>query len=515
MQHSQSCNSRIAKNTCFLYIRMFFVLVVNLYISRVLLGALGVSDYGTYVVVAGFVTLFGFFNATLSSTMQRYYNYAGTTNSIDGLQEIFSTGCIIHIVVAAITFLLLESFGLWYFYHFLVIPADRFYAALIVFHASVISLILLMLQMPFIGLILSQERMGYYSFVSIVDIILKLIITLSISKLPYDTLGSYGILLMTVSFIDLGLYSAYSKLTWKFIHISKKINRELCQSLLSFTGWNLLGTFAFMLKGQGISLLLNNFFGPIVNAARGIAMQVSNAIQNFSSNISVAFSPQIVNSVAAKDDKRAENLMFTESKICFSLLLIIATPLCLEMDYVLKLWLGKNIPFQSNIFSILMIVDALICTLNTPITQLTMATGKVKKYQMGSTLINLLLIPTCLLLLYLHFSAISSFVITIGFSIINQIVCCTLSHKVFRFSLLRYCKTVIFPCFTLTIVLPIIPTIIYLSMESSFLRLMIISLVVLLCAFPSLFILILNKQEKEMVKLLIRNKIKKSCHPES
>ena len=513
MQHSQSNNSRIAKNTCFLYIRMFFVLVVNLYISRVLLGVLGVSDYGTYVVVAGFVTLFGFFNATLSSTMQRYYNYAGTTNSKNGLQEVFSTGCVIHIVVASVTLLLLETFGLWYFYHFLVIPACRFNAALLVFHASVISLILLMLEMPFIGLILSQERMGFYSFVSIVDIVLKLVITLSISHLPFDSLECYGLLLMCVSFVDLCFYSIYCKVNWRYIHLSKKINRKLCRSLLSFTGWNLIGTFAFMLKGQGISLLLNNFFGPIVNAARGIAMQVSNAIQNFSSNISVAFSPQIVNSVAAEDFKRAENLMFTESKICYSLLLIIATPLCLEMDYVLKLWLGKHTPFQSNIFSILMIADALICTLNTPITQLTMATGKVERYQMGSTFINLLLIPTCLFLLYLHFSAISSFVITIVFSIINQIVCCALSHKVFQFSLFRYFKTVIFPCFTLTIVLPIIPTIIYFSFESSFWRLMIISLVVLLCAFPYFFIFILNKQEKEIVKHLIHNKMK-SYHTE-
>lgn len=484
---------------------MFCVLIVNLYMSRVLLRTLGVSDYGTYVVVAGFVTLFGFFNVTLSSTMQRYYNYAGTKDNEEGLQVVFSTGCAIHVLIAGLTLIILESFGIWYFYNLLVIPAERFHAAFIVFHASAGSLVLLILQSPFIGLVLSQEHMGYYSLVSIIDITLKLIVTLSISHLPSDPLSTYGLMLVGISITDFLLYSIYAKIHWRFLRLSRHVNRKLMKSLLSFTGWNLIGTFAFMLRGQGVSLLLNNFFGPIVNAARGIAMQVSSAIQNFSSNISVAFSPQLVNAIAAEDNKRAENLMFTESKICYALLLVIATPLCLEMDYVLNLWLGANVPYQTNIFSILMLADALVCTLNTPCTQVTMATGKIRKYEIAASAVNLCLIPVCYVFLKLGFGAISSFVITICFSIILQTVCCTITHTVFRFNPATYLQSVLLPCVIATALLPVIPFIIKNCMTASFVRLTCVCLTDVVVAIPIISFVMLNHKERLFVWETVKN----------
>lgn len=487
---------------------MFFVLIVNLYISRALLEALGVSDYGTYVVVAGFVTLFGFFNATLASTMQRYYNYVGTKDKDKGLEDVFSTGIYIHLIIALIIVIALETFGVWYCYNVLVIPANRFNAALIVFHASAFSLFLLILQSPFTGIILSQERMNWYAIVSIIDIILKLAATLSLSYLPTDSLSSYAVLLALISVVDLILYASYAKLHWHFLHFSRKINHKLAKSLLSFTGWNLIGTFAFMLRGQGVSLLLNSFFGTIVNAARGIAMQVSSAIQNFSSNITVAFAPQIVNAVASEDKQRAGNLMFTESKICYALLLIIAVPLCLEMDYVLHLWLGKNIPAQTNIFAILMLTDAVICTLNTPCTQITMATGNIKKYQVGSSIVNLCLIPVCYIFLYIGFSAISSFIITILFSIINQIVCCHFTYKAFRIDIPEYIYKVIVPCFSITLLLPILPALIRFSMYGSFFRFTIVTVVDVMTAIPFVYLLLLNKQERRSTLNAIKKKYK-------
>lgn len=483
---------------------MFFVLIVNLYISRALLHSLGVSDYGTYVVVAGFVTLFGFFNATLSSTMQRYYNYAGTKDDKKGLQEVFSNGLVIHLIISAITLVTLESFGLWYFYHLLVIPAGRFHAALIVFHASVVSLILVIMQSPFTGLVLSQERMDYYAVVSIVDILLKLASTIAIGILPSDKLSTYGLLLMGVSTTDFLLYAIYCKKQWRFLHISSHLNLKMMRSLLSFTGWNLIGTFAFMLKWQGINLLLNNFFGPVVNAARGIAIQINHALANFSSNISVAFSPQIVSAIAAEEKRRAEQLMFTESKICYALLLVIAVPLCLEMDYVLHLWLGDNIPYQTNIFSILMLVDALICTLNTPCTQITMATGNIRTYEIAASAVNLCLIPMCYVFLKIGFGAVSSFIVTIIFSVILQAVCLIFSHKVFRYSLWGYIKTVLMPCLAISFLLPIVPFLLRSVLSSNFGRLMIVCISDVCIALPLCYCILLNRQERPMALQLIQ-----------
>lgn len=484
---------------------MFLVLVVNLYISRELLGTLGISDYGTYVVVAGFVTMFGFFNATLASTMQRFYNYLGTKYKQEGLEKVFSTGIYIHLAIAIFIVLALETFGLWYCYNILVVPANRFNAALIVFHASAFSLFLLILQSPFTGIILSQEKMNWYAIVSIIDIVLKLAATLSLSYLPTDSLSTYAVLLSLISIADLILYVSYVKFHWHFLSLSRKIDKKLVKSLLSFTGWNLIGTFAFMLRGQGISLLLNSFFGIIVNAARGIAMQVSSAIQNFSSNISVAFSPQIVNAVASEDNQRAEQLMFTESKICYALLLIIVIPLCLEIDFVLRLWLGTNIPVHTNIFSILMLIDAVICTLNTPCTQVTLATGRIKAYEIGSTVVNLFLIPVCYVLLLLGFKATSSFIITIIFSIILQIVCLYFANKELHFSFSAYVKQVILPCVAITIMLPILPYIAKQCMSLTLVRLAIVCLIDILIAIPLVYFILLNEKERRVSKAYFIN----------
>ena len=503
-------NRRIARNTLYLYIRMFLVLVVNLYISRVLLHTLNVVDYGTFTVVAGFVTLFGFFNATLSSTMQRYYNYAGTQDGERGLQQVFSNGFFIHVLLAVVVLILLETFGLWYIYNRLVVPASRFTATLFLFHASAASMVFLILQIPFVSLIISQEHLGYYSAVNIIDILLKLAATISLAYLPYDNLAAYGLLLCGIAVTDLLLYGGYSIRMWHFLHLSRRIDRLFVRSLLSFTGWNLVGTFAFMLRGQGVSLLLNSFFGPVVNAARGLAMQVSNAIANFSTNISVAFSPQIINAVAVEDNRRAEQLFFTESKICFALLLTLAVPLCLEMDYVLRLWLGKSVPPNTGLFSILMIVDAVICTLNTPCTQLTMATGKIRNYEIASTVINICLLPCCYIFLRMGFDATSSFVITIVFSIILQSACLLITHRLFPFNSRVYLSDVLLPCFVMAVILPILPTVFKTLISESLIRLLCLCIIDLAVAIPLCYFVLLNGDERQKTLQFVRSRLTKN-----
>lgn len=507
MAASLQDNRRIAKNTLSLYIRMFFVLVVNLYLLRVLLQTLGVIDYGTYTIVIGFVTMFGFFNTTLSSTIQRYYNYAGTQDGERGLQKVFSNSFYIHILLAIVVLVLLETGGLWYIYNRLVVPASRFNATLFLFHTSAVSMVFLLLQIPFISLIISQERMGYYSAVSIIDILLKLAATLSLTKLSCDHLSAYGLMLCGISLFGLLLYAGYVLHVWRFLRLSRNIDWEFVYSMLSFTGWNLMGTFAFMLRGQGLSLLLNSFFGPVVNAARGLAMQVTNAIANFSNNISVAFSPQIINAVAAEDNRRAEQLFFTESKICFAMLLTLAVPLCLEMDYVLRLWLGKSVPPNTEIFSILMIVDAVICTLNTPCTQLTMATGRIRNYEIASTVINICLLPCCYIFLHMGFSATSSFIITIVFSILLQAACLLITHRFFPFNIRAYLSDVLLPCFVMAVILPIIPIAIKALIPQSFIRLLCLCVIDIAVALPLCYFVLLNSDEKQKTLQFVRSRL--------
>ena len=221
MTDYQANNKKIAKNTAFLYVRMFFVLFVNLYISRILLDAFGVTDYGVYVVITGFVTFFSFLNATLASTMQRYYNYSGTKHAAQGVQDVFSTGCYIHGIIALMAFLLLETVGVWYINHYIVIPDNRFGAGSFLFQTSSVSLAIIIIQIPFVGLIIAKEKIGYYALVSMTDISLKLIASLLVKHLPYDNIKAYATMLLIVSLTDFLLYAGYVIKNYPSLHLSR------------------------------------------------------------------------------------------------------------------------------------------------------------------------------------------------------------------------------------------------------------------------------------------------------
>ena len=508
MPDNSTSNKRIAKNTIFLYIRMFFVLIVSLYTSRVILNTLGVEDFGINNVVAGFVSLFVFLNATLSSSIQRFYNYEGTKNGADGFHRVYITGMIIHIIIAVIIFVILETFGLWYVNKIMVLPVERLQAANIIFQTSIISMLFVIIQIPFIGAIMAKEHMNFYAIVSIIDVLLKLGIVILLPYIPYDKLIIYGLLSLVINTLNFIFYSRYCKHKFSEITFEIKYYPSLFKSILNFSGWNLIGTFALMLKGQGLNMLLNLFFGPAVNAARGIAYQILNAISGFSQNITIAFRPHIVNSYADNDYSRVSHLMFTESRICFMLVATLITPIIIDIDYILHLWLGKTIPVQTNIFVRLVLIDLLVCTLNTPCSQVVLATGKIKEYQIGSSIILLSLLPICWVLLELEFNAASVFIVTIIMSIINQIVCLIITNKIFKIGLIRYLKHVILPCITFMVIVPVIPLIVHHSMGESLIRLFITVCIDMVIAVSLCFILGINKHERAYIYKFIKQRIK-------
>ena len=489
---------------------MFFILIVSLYTSRVVLNVLGVSDYGVYNVVAGFVLLFGFLNATLSSSMQRFYNYEGGKRGIDGYKDVYCTGFWIHLFLAFIIFIILESFGVWYINNVMVIDDARLVAANYLFHFSAISMVLVILQVPYLSAIIAKECMDYYAVVSIVDVILKLIIILALPYIPQDKLIIYGAMSLIIAFADFLMYYVYCKRKFLFIKLSTTIDKQIFKELLLFSSWNLIGTFAVLLKGQGLNLLLNNFFSTIVNAARGVAFQVNGAISGFTNNLATAFRPQIVDSYAKDDRQRTQMLMFAESKFCYSLIIVLILPVSLEIDYLLSLWLGNAIPPQTNSFTILVLIDLLLGTLNAPVTQIAFATGKIRNYQILNSTINLLVIPFCFILLKVGYAAESVFVITILSTAINQIVCLILLHKIFKYSYLKYLYDVFLPCLGMTIFLPIIPLLIRLNMEESFLRFLLVGMLDVFMALLLTYYIILNKSEKSLITKYLYKKYAKN-----
>lgn len=508
MSDNSTRNKRIARNTVFLYIRMFFVLIITLYTSRVILKTLGIEDFGIYNVVSGFVSMFGFLNATLSASIQRFYNFEFGQHGEIGIRKVYSSGFWIHVLIAVVLFVILESIGIWYINNVMVIPYERLFAANVVYQAVVMSMVLLILQIPYLGIILAYERMDFYAIVSILDVIFKLVIVLVLPFLPYDKLISYSVLLSLISIVDFLLYFIYVKRRVINLKVGSVNNAEAKQ-LLSFSGWNLIGTFAFVIKDQGLNMLLNVFFGPLINAARGVAFQVKSAVGSFSQSITTAFRPQIVDAYAKDDNKRVNTLFFFESKICFCLVLFLLIPLVMEIDLILRLWLGDTVPQYSGLFIILVLVDNLICSVNPSFGHVAHAVGNIKRYQLSNSIVNILIIPVAWLFLKFGFSAVSVFIVTIAFSIVNQIVCLLELHRMHEFDLQQYINRIIYPCVSVAMISFIPQVAIKLVMNDclwSFLLVLVVDVVV---TGGLVYYIILTKNERSYVEKILISKIRK------
>ena len=304
-------NKRIAKNTAFLYIRLLFVLFVSIYTTRVVLRYLGIEDYGIYNVVAGFVLMFSFLNNSMSISIQRFYNYVKGEDGELSQSDVYSAALLAQGIIAVATLVLLESVGWWYINNVMVVPPERVFAANCVFQFSVLSLVVVVMQGPFSGAILSNERMDYFALGSMVDVVLRLVIVLVLPYLPFDKLISYGVVSFVVSIVGFFWYFLYCHRCFRDLRFVKDRSGILLRRLLTFSGWNLLDMFSYTVKGQGLNVLINAFFGPTVNAARGISNQIMSAIQGFSSNIVMAFRPQLVESYAKGELARTTMLMFS------------------------------------------------------------------------------------------------------------------------------------------------------------------------------------------------------------
>lgn len=500
MADNTSNNKRIAKNTVFLYARMIVVLFVSLYTTRVVLNVLGVVDYGIYNVVAGFVSMFSFLNSALTNTTQRFFNSEKKEGKVENLIKVYNVSLRIQILLAILIFVLLESIGLWYIYNIMVIPTERIFSANCVFQCSGVSLILLVLQIPYSAAIISHEKMNYYAVVSIVDVLLKLAIVLILPYVVFDKLAFYGGVSIVVSFLNLFLYYIYAKRHFREIIYQSDFDRERFKKMLAFTGWNVFGSFAFMIQGQGLNLLMNSFFGPAINAARGIAFQIQGAINGFSENIATAFRPQLVESYANCDYKRTETLMFSMSKYCFLMLCTLSFPIAAELPYILEIWLNGVVPDYTVEFSILVLANMVLNSLNMPISQTVQATGIVKNYQLIRSVVVTFTLPIAWLLLYSECSPTAVFWVTLGITLVNQPISMIILHTYFKYSYKQYFVRVCIPCFVFLVLSIIAPIALHFLMSASMFRLCLVALVSLLSSFVLAYYVILDSAERDVVK---------------
>lgn len=499
-------NKRIAKNTAFLYIRMILVLFVSIYTTRIVLRALGVIDYGIYNVVAGFVAMFAFLNTSMSNGIQRFYNFTLGKKNGESITNVYNTALQIQTISAISIFILIETFGMWYMYNEMQIPADRFNTALWVFHFTLVCIILLVMQAPYASAIMAYEKMDYYAYVGICDVVMKLVIAYMLTISDGDRLWLYGFLHVVTSLLTFLMYYIYAKVKFKELKFELTINRKLFKPMLSFSGWNIFGSFAYMLKGQGLSLLLNAFFGPIVNSARGVSNMIMSALHGFQANIVIAFRPQIVKSYATGDYRRVTTLFFSLSKISFVMLTILSVPVIVEIDYILTLWLGDVVPAYTKSFTILILLNMIVSSLNSPLSQVVHATGKMKTYQIYTSIVVCSIVPVSWVFLKLGYDPNSVYYTSLAITIINQGVCNILVKRIFPYSITEYVKVVIIRSCAFLLLSLGISYAITLAMEASFIRLITTTAASVLLSALIAYFVVLNKNEKILITKFIRKK---------
>lgn len=441
----------VAKNSLFLYMRMGCVMLITLYTSRVVFNQLGVEDYGIYNVVAGFVTMFSFFTSSLSNATQRFLSYQIGRGNLSSSKEIFSAGFIIFFLFSIIMFIAIEFIGYWFLVAKMTIPENRLYASKIVLHISAITTFFLVNTSVFSSAILAREKMKIYAYVGLVEAFLRLIIAYLLSTSSYDKLIFYSVLYLLSTIIISASYIIYS---FKFIPeccICLKVESKVYKKLFGFIGWNTYISVVDIVNQQGVNMLLNIFYGPIVNAARGISFQIYNAVQNFSQNIYTAIRPQVTKAYSCNDMDYFVDLFYKGAKYSYYFMLIISVPIIVNIEYILSIWMGK-VPDYTDSFSILIIIYVLVNTLNNSTWSAMQAQGELKMYSLVGSSLFLLYFPVSYLLMKFGLSPIYIYICYVLFRVFYLFASFSiLCRKINYFDWQTYLSQVLFPIIIVSI----------------------------------------------------------------
>ena len=411
-------NKQIVKNTLFLYIRMLISLMVSLYTSRVILDVLGIEDYGIYSVVGGVVIMFSFLNVSMSGATSRFLAYEIGRNDQIKLEKVFSNAFAAHLIIAVIIALLLETVGLWLLYEKLVIDKERMFAASVVYQLSVLSTLVGFTQVPYNASIIAHERFNVYAYVELINVFLKLVIVYMLSIGNYDKLILYAVLVFIVSFTIMLIYRFYC---WK--HFSEcrqwpKIDSEIFNPMIKYAAWSVYGDGCYSLRQQGTNIILNIFFGTVVNAANGIATTVLSAVSGFATNIISAFRPQIIKSFAVGNYDRMTQLITYAIKYSFLFIGVLTIVLSFEMDWILNLWLVE-VPKYTPWICRIILISFCVTTCSFVLTAGIQATGNIRLQSIIGGSISLFgILPCTYLLLLQGYSPYSAYICFSVFSII-------------------------------------------------------------------------------------------------
>lgn len=497
-------NKRIAKNTLLLYARMLFLMVISLYTSRVVLNTLGVEDYGINNVVSGFIGMLGFLSGSLGAASSRFITYDLGIGDMPTMKRTFGNIVTIHLLLAVIILILGETIGLWFVLNKLQIPENRMTAALWVYQFSIFSFMLSIVSVPYNATIIAHERMKAFAYITIVDAVLKLLIVYMLVVIPYDKLIIYAILFFCIQVFDRVIYGVYCYRHFEETKTKLAFNKKLFKEIFSFAVWTMNGNLAVIGYTQGINVLLNMFFGPIVNAARGVAVQVQGVVTGFCNNFQMALNPQLTKSYAQNDLEHMQQLLKVSSKFSFFLLFIISLPLILEAPLVLKWWLGI-VPEHTVNFLRLILCSSMLIALSNPLLVSVHATGKIKKFQAIEGTMLLCIVPIAYVLLkFFGIKPEYVFCVHIAVEILTQYVRVRIVLPMISMKCIDYLKEVVVPIIKVIVITPILPLIVYHYIDQSVITFFLICAVSVLCVLGGVYYLGCVKSEREFINNKIR-----------
>lgn len=511
MSSTSGNNKRIAKNTLLLYIRMFISIIIGLYTSRVILEVLGVNDYGVYNVVGGIVAMFAFLNSAMTAASQRFISFELGTGNLEKLKKVFSTSVEIHLVIAFIIFLLAETIGLWFLNAKLNISPERMVAANWVYQSAILSFMLTVISVPYNSCIVAHEHMQAFAYISILDVFLKLVIVLILTVIPFDKLISYSILLLSVSLIIRIIYSIYCKKHFFECSFHWTYDKKLFREMFGFASWSLIGNLGFAIKDQGSNIVLNLFYGTALNAARGVAVQVNGIVSSFSSNFIMALNPQITKQYASGNIEQSINLVYAGCRFSFFLLSIIAVPILINIDYILTLWLGTNVPSYTSDFLFYSLWASIIASMATPIVNALQATGKIRTFQIIIFFIMICEMPLAYLILNLGYEPFYIMFGTLFVTFIGLIArFILLKQQVNEYSISHFIFNILIKNLILIIVSFGITFIIKKNLPENFLFFIITSLIAIIITIAIIYSVGITRKERVFVNNKLLTIVKKN-----
>lgn len=506
MEDSSTKNKRIAKNTLMLYVRMIILTLISLFTSRVNLQLLGITDFGIYNAVGGIVGMFAIISGSMSVAISRYLTYELGTNNEKRLNDIFSTSVNIQIIMSIIILVFAETIGLWFLNTKMNIPLDRMCAANWVFQCSIFSFVIGMISVPYNAMIISHERMSAFAYISILDAACRLLICYCLYISPIDRLIMWSLLLLALQILLRFIYGGYCTRNFSEAKYHLVFDKPLLKEMSKFIGWAAFGNGVVVLKDQGTNIILNIFCGPVVNAARGVAMQVNGVVGQLVNNVMMAVNPQITKSYSAGDTENMHKLIIRSGKLSFLLLCLVFFPLCPNINFVLSVWLVE-VPEYTAPFVMLIMAYSMIDCFTSPLVTGVLAEGNIKEYEINLTFIYLVNIVTSYIFLKLGYSPVWVFILNIIFKILVIVALLLQSRKRHRFSIGRFTKKSIIPCSFVFLICTLFVTTVHFQIENPFVKFITsVSVIILFTAFIIYFVG-LDKQESQFFIKQFKSKI--------